>query len=198
MQILGGVFAGVLFICFFVCLGFALVRRRKRMAEVTFPDDLDFLPAGTKKHFLFFELHPYHSYSTVHKNLSESPYCSFPKEPKFTSSSPSAFTLQALKGDGVLNDFPKGALRNITFQSNHVRPLGPLQSFPIYHPAELRPEIQIPEGFYRPPLPPVARRSFKQLSLACTLGKATVARSHPFSAAALREPPIVHSGRDFD
>jgi len=53
MQILGGVFAGVLFICFFVCLGFVLVRRRKRMAEITFPDDL-YLPTGNKKkHFLF-------------------------------------------------------------------------------------------------------------------------------------------------
>ena len=135
----------------------------------------------------------------MHKNLSESPYCSFPKEPEFTSSSPpSAFTLQALKGDGILNDFPKGALRNISFQSNHVRPLGPLQSFPVYHPAELRLRIQIHEGFYQPPLPPVARRSFKQFSLAYTLEKAAVARLHPFSAAALREPPTVHSGRDFD
>jgi len=185
VQILGSIFVGVLFICFVVCLAFVLVRRRKRMAEVIFPDDL-FLPTGKKeKTSYLFEIHSHHS-DIVHKNLSKSPY---PKEPQFLFSPP----LGGLSFQASDYHFRKGAPPNLTFQSNHVRPLEPLHSFPAYRPAERR--TQMTEDFRRPPLPPpVARHSPKRFSFAYALRKATAARPHPFSEAALREPSYSISG----
>ena len=79
-----------------------------------------------------FELHSHHPYSTVHKNMSKTPYRPFPKEHGFISSSPpSGFTFQDWKRDGFLNDFPKGALRKLTLENNLVCPLKPLQRSPF-------------------------------------------------------------------